>query len=272
MATDRVSAKVTVAYYADLYLTYLRNLLKAWTQYRADFAIAMTAALIHDGARVVFLSVIFDNIHQLEGWTFHEIMLIFGLMVITGSLANGFLDVPHRISSYIQRGDMDLLLVRPPALLFQIAGEDGVNLTALGRILVGAAAILVALSELELPWWGVLYLPLAILSGILIKYSVQLLMACLSFWFTNVDSLLSTMAWMNQFGLYPVSIYALPLRILFTWVLPYAMMGFYPAAFLLRGGEYRLYGLLAPPMGFVLFSLSLLVWRASVRRYQSTGS
>jgi ABC-2 type transport system permease protein len=272
MATDRGSARLTVAYYAGLYVTYLRCLLGAWTQYRADFVISMASAALHDGSSLLFLGVIFDNIHQLEGWSFHEILLIFGLMATTRSLANSFLDVPHRIGGYVQHGDLDRLLVRPPAPLFQIAGEGGVTLPTLGRILVGAAAIFVALLELELPWWGILYLPLAILSGTLIMFSVQLLMACLSFWFTNVNSLLSTMAWMNQFGLYPVNIYALPLRFLFTWVLPYAMMGFYPAAFLLRGGEYRLYGLLAPLVGFLSFGLSLLFWRVALRRYQSTGS
>jgi ABC-2 type transport system permease protein len=55
-------------------------------------------------------------------------------------------------------------------------------------------------------------------------------------------------------------------------VLPYAMLGFYPTAFLLRGGEYRPYGLLAPLMGFIFFGASQLVWRVAIRRYQSTGS
>jgi ABC-type uncharacterized transport system permease subunit len=41
---------------------------------------------------------------------------------------------------------------------------------------------------------------------------------------------------------------------------------------LLRGDEYRLYGLLAPLLGFFFFGLSLLMWRVSLRRYQSTGS
>jgi ABC-2 type transport system permease protein len=106
----------------------------------------------------------------------------------------------------------------------------------------------------------------------LIMFSVQLILACLTFWFVNTFSLMQTIGWINQFGQYPVTILTLPLRFLLTWVLPYAMMGFYPAAFLLHGGEYRLYGLLAPLMGFFLFGLSLLVWRVSVRRYQSTGS
>lgn len=261
-----------MVYYTDLYLTYFRLLLKAWSQYRADLAISLVTSMLHDGSTLLFLTLVFANIHQLEGWSFSEMLLIWGLAVITRNLANGLLDVPHRIHFYIWRGALDRLLVRPPAPLFQIAGESGITLPALGRVLVGVAAILTVLPELQLPWWGVLYLPLVIVSGTLIMFSLQLLFACLNFWFTNVLSLLATVTWMNQFGQYPVTIFCLPLQLLFTWVLPYAMMGFYPAAFLLRGNEYRLYGLLAPLIGFIFFGLSLSFWRWAIRHYQSTGS
>jgi ABC-2 type transport system permease protein len=263
-----------MAYYVDLYLTYVRCLLKAWSQYRADFAITFVASILHDGSTLVFLAVIFANIPQLAGWSFHEMLLIWGLAVTARNLANSFFDVPHRVYGYIRRGDMDRLLVRPVSPLFQIAGESGITLTALGRVLVGVAAILIALAALQdqVPWWAALYLPLTILSGTLIMFSMQLLLSCLSFWFINTVSVLQTTTWMYQFGQYPVSIFALPLQFLFTWVLPYAMMGFYPAAFLLRGAEYRMYGLLAPLMGFGFFGVSQLVWRVAIRRYQSTGS
>jgi ABC-2 type transport system permease protein len=132
--------------------------------------------------------------------------------------------------------------------------------------------ILAILPELQLPWWGALYLPLAVISGALIMFSMQLLISCLNFWFTNAIPVLSTATWMYQFGQYPVTIFALPLRLILTWVLPYAMMGFYPAAFLLRGGEYRLYGLLVPLMALLFLGLALSAWRVGLRHYQSTGS
>ena len=263
-----------MAYYCDLYLTYVRFAFKSLAQYRADFAIAFVASILHTGSSLVFLAVVFANIPKLAGWSFHEMLLIWGLAVTAVNLANTFFDVPHRIYGYVQRGDMDKLLVRPLPPLLQIAGESGITLMALGRALVGVAAILTALAALrtEVPWWAVLYLPLTVLSGTLIMFSMQLLLSCLSFWFISTVSVLQTVTWMYQFGQYPVSILALPLQFLFTWVLPYAMMGFYPTAFMLRGGEYRLYGLLAPLMGFIFFGASLLVWRVAIRRYQSTGS
>ena len=261
-------------YYADLYLTYFRFTWKSRAQYRVGFAVTLVCSIIGTGAQLAFLTLIFANVRQLEGWSFDETLLIWGLMVTATNLANSLLDVPHRIDFYIRSGAMDQLLVRPPALLFQIAGENGITLQALSRVLIGVAAILTALVTLHdrLPWWTALYLPLTLVSGMFIMFSVQLLLACLTFWFVNTFSLMQTVTWMNQFGQYPVTILALPLRFLFTWVIPYAMMGFYPAAFLLRGDEYRLYGLLAPLMGFVLLGLALLVWRWAIRHYQSTGS
>ena len=261
-------------FYADLYLTYFRFTWKSRAQYRVGFAVTLVCSIIGTGAQLAFLTLIFANVRQLEGWSFDETLLIWGLMVTATNLANSLLDVPHRIHFYVRSGGMDRLLVRPLALLFQIAGENGITLQALSRVLIGVAAILTALVTLHdrLPWWTALYLPLTLVSGMFIMFSVQLLLACLTFWFVNTFSLMQTVTWMNQFGQYPVTILALPLRFLFTWVIPYAMMGFYPAAFLLRGDEYRLYGLLAPLMGFVLLGLALLVWRWAIRHYQSTGS
>ncbi len=261
-----------MAYYADLYFTYLKFEVKAWSQYRADFIISTISSIILDGSTLLFLSVVFANIRQLEGWTFPEMVLIWGLSLITRFLANGILDAPHRIYWYIRIGLMDRLLVRPLGVLFQIAGESGINLPFLGRVLVGVIAILSVLPMLRLPWWSVFYLPLTILNGVLIMFSVQLIAACLCFWFTNSVSLLTTMAWMSQFGQYPATIFSLPLRFFFTWVLPYAMVSFYPAAFMLRSEEYLLYGLLAPLVGFFFLGLSLAIWSVAVKHYQSTGS
>ena len=263
-----------MAYYADLYATYFRIVLKTLSQYRADFVITFASSIIFVGSQLVFLTVIFSNIRQLEGWSFPEMLLIWGLMGAAGSLANTFLDVPHRILGYIQSGELDRLLIRPPAPLFQIAGEGGIRLQGLSGVVIGGAAVFTALTALrdQLPWWAMLYLPATVISAALIYFSVQLLMACLTFWFINTFSLMQTMAWMNQFGQYPVTILAQPLQFMFTWVLPYAMMSFYPVAFLLRGDEYRLYGLLAPLMGWVFLGLSLSVWRLAIGHYQSTGS
>jgi len=261
-----------MAYYAGLYLYYFRLRLKQWSQYRADFIISTVSSLLLDGSTLLFLSVIFSKIRQLEGWTFPEMVLIWALSMITRFLANGVLDAPHRFYWYIRFGDMDRVLVRPAGMLFQIAGEDGINLPFIGRALVGVIALFTVLPSLRLPWWSAVYLPLTVVSGVLIMFSVQVTIASLSFWFVNANSVLTTMSWLAQFGQYPVTIFDWPLRILFTWILPYAMVSFYPAAFMLHSAEYLPYGLLAPLVGAASFLISMAVWSEAVKHYQSTGS
>jgi ABC-2 type transport system permease protein len=77
-----------MAYYMDLYLTYFRLLLRAWSQYRADFAISLVTSMLHDGSTLLFLSVVFANIHELEGWSFSEMLLIWGLAVIDAAVSD----------------------------------------------------------------------------------------------------------------------------------------------------------------------------------------
>ena len=232
------------------------------------------AAAVHEGSLLLFIGIIFSNIQQLQGWSFGEVLMIYGLMTTTNSLWNVLLDVPHRINGYIQRGRLDYLIVRPAGVLFQIAGEGGLNPSASGRALLGIATIIIALREQSVTpaWWWALYLPAVVISGVLFLFSLYLLMACPSFWFTNVNSLLTTLSWTAQMGRFPVTIFGPVLQFVLTWVFPFAMIGFYPVAFLLRGEAYRLYGLLALVVGWVFLGLALAFWRVAVRHYQSTGS
>jgi ABC-2 type transport system permease protein len=121
-------------------------------------------------------------------------------------------------------------------------------------------------------WWWALYMPAAVASGVLLTFSLYLLLACLSFWFVNVNSLLVSLHLISQFGQFPAPIFGPALDFLLTWLLPFALTGFYPMAFLLRGDEYRGYGLLAIVVGWVFLALALSAWRIALRHYQSTGS
>jgi ABC-2 type transport system permease protein len=259
-------------YYLDLYRTYMGFVFKTASRYKADTMIFIVSSFLHDGSTLLFLAVIFSHIAGLEGWSFHEMLMIWGLGTVARNIENSFFNIPARIYEYVQSGDFDRLFVRPPGMLFQIAGSSGVYLASLGRIAAGITAMAIALPSLSLPWWCALYIPLVIVSGTLLQFAIEMFPSCLGFWFTNTRSIFGAIVWSFQFGQYPAGIFALPLRIFITWIIPYAMIGFYPVAFMLRSGEYLLYGIAAPLMGFSLFAVSLLFWKIGLRHYQSTGS
>jgi ABC-2 type transport system permease protein len=261
-------------FYWGLYINYWRLFAKTMTQYRADVAIMIGGMALQEGATLLFIGVIFSNIQQLRGWSFAEVLMIYGLLNLARGLWNVFLDVPHRVQGYIHSGQLDYLLVRPAGVLFQITGASGLNPTSSGRVLISIIAIVIAARQYAaaVAWWWALYLPAVAISGVMMFLGLYLLLACPSFWFTNVQSLLANLHLVSQLGQFPVTIFGSILQFLLTWIFPFALIGFYPVAFLLRGDAYRFYGLLAPVIGWVFLGLALAFWRIAIRHYQSTGS
>lgn len=261
-------------YYLDLYGTYLRLSLKSVAQYRADFAVLIVSALFRDGGTLLFLSVVFGKITQLQGWSYNEVVLVYGLATVAGNLNSVFLGMSQAVGGYVLRGRLDVLLVRPVHPLFLLFGEQCLTITGIGSLIVGVVIIAVALGRLGMaipPWW-LLYLPLVAVSGALVLCSIALIVACLAFRLTNVTALLMLLGYLPEFARYPLTIYARPLQFALTWVLPYALTGLLPVGFLLGKAGYGIYGPLAPLAGWLLFGLALLVWSRAVRHYQSTGT
>jgi ABC-2 type transport system permease protein len=111
-----------------------------------------------------------------------------------------------------------------------------------------------------------------VVGGAVLGFSITLIVACSAFRFTSVGSLLMPLGYFAEFTRFPLGIYGRPIQFALTWLLPFAMAGLFPAGFLLGKDGYRLYGMLAPLMGWLFLGLALLVWRVSVRGYKSTGT
>jgi ABC-2 type transport system permease protein len=263
-----------VGYYLGLYGMYLRLALKSVAQYRADFAVLIVSALFREGGTLLFLSVVFARITQLRGWSYYEVVLVFGLATVISNLNSVFLGGSQAVGNYVLRGRLDVLLVRPVHPLFLLFGEQCLTITGIGSLVVGVAIMVVALGRLGLtiqPWWF-LYLPLVAVSGALVLCSISLIVACLAFRLTSVTALLMLLGYLPEFARYPLTIYARPLQFTLTWILPYALTGLLPIGFLLGKTGYAIYGPLAPLAGWLFLGLALAVWRFAIREYKSTGT
>lgn len=260
--------------YLSLYILYLRIAIKVPLQYRADLWIGFVSTAIAQGMTILFISVIFTKIRVIEGWGFYEVVLIYGLTTASRYGSDVFLNMPMGLHWFIVNGDLDIVLVRPANALFQMIGSAGNFFPAIGHMAVGIAAIIFGLRGLDVQFhaWWTLYIPVVIVSGTVLFYAIRLMAASIGFWATNARSLIYPLSWFSDFAQFPAVVYPAPILIILAWVLPYAMMGFYPAAFMVRGGEYRVMGLIAPFMGWAFLGVSLLVWRAGIRRYESPGS
>jgi ABC-2 type transport system permease protein len=81
----------------------------------------------------------------------------------------------------------------------------------------------------------------------------------------------------QDFTRYPISIYTRGVRLVLTFIFPFAFMNYFPATFFLQKAETGLHlspqiGLLTPAIGLAWLAVSYLFWDVGLRHYQGTGS
>jgi ABC-2 type transport system permease protein len=201
-------------------------------------------------------------------------MLIYGLAALPHGLTALFFNGPWNLNAYVQMGEFDRFLIRPANPLFLLL-SDGTGLHSLGNLLTGAVIIILASRQLQFAWTPLrlVFLLLIILCGTLICIAVNLITATTSFWFTGSGTTVTFLVQrLREFSRYPLDIYALPIQVLLTWIVPFAFTSFFPAAFLLGKEEYTLFVYLIPFVSIAFFGLAYGFWRLGLNQYQSTGS
>jgi ABC-2 type transport system permease protein len=124
----------------------------------------------------------------------------------------------------------------------------------------------------------VAFVPLVVIGGALIDLGISLTVATISFWFVRVDTLRWVVMSLEQdFTRYPISIYTRGVRLMLTFVLPFAFMNYFPATYLLHKTTTGLalapqVGLLTPLVGLAWLAASYAFWRVGLQHYQGTGS
>lgn len=258
-----------------VFLSYLGQLLKARMEYRFDFFVDVTTTLLRQGVDLAFLAVLFTKIPRLAGWSFHEVVFIYGFFTLVFSLYNAtFLSLIGVLAPrFILQAELDRVLTRPLGALYQVFLETlrplDLNGAVLGAVLMGYASL-----QLRLGWgiteWALL---LPLVAGAWLVYSgFFLALASVSFWSLDRSGITPPFMTLSRFGQYPTSIYGPTLRALLSTVVPFAFIAFYPSALLLGRAEFRLLGLLTPLVGSAIFGVAVWVWRRGLARYESAGS
>ena len=108
-------------------------------------------------------------------------------------------------------------------------------------------------------------------SGMLIIYSLWIVMIALTFWFIKFDNNVTILQALLDAGRYPATVYPLWLRLIVTFVVPIAVATTVPLQ-ALRGELSSGQVLLFLGIGLAAFLVASQVWKAGVRRYSGASS
>jgi ABC-2 type transport system permease protein len=259
--------------YLSLYGYFLNQRFKILMEYRLNFFIGATSTAILQIASLATLWVVMSQIPSLNGWSFHEVLLIYGLLTLGESITHMFADNLWTVGwSYIRTGDFDRFLVRPIDPLFHLLADrfchDGIGNFLIGSILVG-----LAMQNLDIPLTlqTSLYLLVTVVSGGAIFIALNLITATSAFWIMESIPVTQMVFGMNEFAKYPLTIYSRGIGLVLTWVIPYGFVSFYPASHLL-GREAGAMVWLAPLVALIFLTMAYRVWKVGLRHYSGTGS
>lgn len=260
--------------YVLIFFHYAAQYMKTKMAYRSDFFVYVFSEFLQQSVNLIFILVVFTKVPDIKGWNREEIMFIYGFFLVPfafySGLFNHLFDVAEK---YVLQGEMDRVLTRPLNTLFQVVVET-MNLELMLGIIPGLAIIYYSAGKLGLVFhWRDLPLALTLVAGAVLIYGgVYTVLASLGFWFEGNMGLMPMVYNLSNYGRYPTNIYRGVIRVILTWILPFAFVGFYPATVLLRRWEYWPYAALTPVIGVVFFTVAYIVWNRGIRVYRGTGS
>ncbi len=258
----------------ELLIHYLGQYAKARMSYKADFFVSILTSLLATVAGYGFVLVLFTKIPNLQGWSFEEVLFIYGFSLIPMGFFNVVsLNLYEFGDSYIIEGKFDRVLLRPVYSLFQILFES-FRLESVQEIVTGLIVVGYCASRLKIPLNAInlLIFPILILCGTVIYICIFVMIASVNFWFEDRVGVAPPVYHMIAFGRYPITIYNPFIQFILSWIIPFAFASFYPTVKFLGRSEFSGKFYLIPVMTGGLVLLSVMVWNAGVRQYKSTGS
>jgi ABC-2 type transport system permease protein len=241
-------------------------------QYRADFLLDGFVEIFWMVPAIVPLAVVFRVRPHLGEWSFGEALMVVGWFTFLQGVLEGVIN-PSLVTvvDHIRKGTLDFVLLKPADAQFLVSTArfqpwQCVNVfTAVGIFVWGFVVLGRGPTPADI---GVA--TVAMLAAVVALYSLWILTVSAAFYVVRIDNLSQLFNAIFDAARWPVSVFPRVVRLLFTFVIPLALMTTYPARALLGTLPWAtLAGALGG--GTIAFTVARIVWKASIARYTSAG-
>ena len=119
----------------------------------------------------------------------------------------------------------------------------------------------------------IMFFIISVFAGAIIYTAVKLLFASFAFWMKISGPVLYTAYQLADFAKYPTGIYAKGVRVIITWIIPFAFVAYLPASYFLKPEVSALSTIgVECLIAVVSFALAYLVFTLGTRAYESAGN
>lgn len=269
--------------FISIYFAFIKQELKSLMEYKADFALGIIALIVETLASFIVIVAVFTQINAIAGFNFYEILLFYGYSILIRGIDHLYNDNIWTIAwNQIRDGSFYRYLIRPVNPLLHIVMEK-FKIDGIGEVLVGVFLFFFAKNKLDLEFslldWITFFV--FMVSGLVIYFSIKLIYASVAFWTVSSGEITTLVYELNTFTRYPLDIYrSRVIKFILLFIIPFVVVDFLPMLFFIRDDWSRSIRINDPVIyiGFVvgisafLFSVSLLIWRKGIKRYEGAGT
>ena len=202
-----------------------------------------------------------------------ELIALLGVFRLVNTLMAAVIwPTTERFNTSVRDGSLDYPLLQPANSLFLVSFSR-IVVWRVWDLALGLVLLVVGLNRsgyepglIELVGFAAL-----LASGLLVIYSLWVVLVAATFWFTKFDNNVTILQALLDTGRYPATIYPPWLRMIVTFLMPIALATTVPLQ-ALRGDLAVWQVLLFLAVGAGAFLLAYRVWRAGVRRYSGASS
>lgn len=264
--------------WATPYRALVSSRLRSQFAYRRSFALDILGSFGVGVIEFAEIYVIFSSISVLGGLDFAGLALLFGLANLSFSLADLLVGHIDRIPTYLRTGTLDAFLLRPLPVLAQLVTSD-IQLRRLGRSALALGVLVVALvvNPIDFTPATIALLVMTPVAGTAIFCGLFVVAAGIQFWLIEGSEMANAFTYGSSYSSsFPTSIFTLPMRVLFTFVVPAAFTAYLPTLLILGlpGPAWTpaWLGWLSPVAALAIWALGMVTWRAGLRHYTGAGS
>lgn len=255
-----------------LYLRFFKMHLNSQLQYRASFILSFISQFIVFFGYYFTILCLFDNFSNIKGFTLYEVLLTFSIIQFGFAFCETFFRGMDIFDELIISGNFDKLLLRPRNIMLQVFTEE-MSLVRFARLLQALIILIISLIKINVDWdiYKIITIIFMIISSVVIFLGIFILSA--SYCFITVKGLEIRNVFTDggkHMAQYPIGIFKKGFRFIFTFIIPYGFVNYYPLLYILGKKNNRLL-MFSPLITLIYLIPCIILFYKGIKKYSSTG-
>lgn len=257
----------------SLYFKYMKLHFKKMLQYKMSFIFSFISQLFIFFTYYFTIIALFNKFSNVNGFSVYEVLLTFSIIQFGYSINEVFARGIDNFDKLINKGEFDRILLRPKNVLLQVLGYE-IGFAKTCKVLQAITILIISILKIDIIWSfdKILTLTLMLISSCLLFFGIFLLSA--SYCFVTIEGLECRNIITDggkHMSQYPIGIFNRGFRFIFTFIIPYGFVNYYPLLYLLGRVDNVIF-VFSPLIVIVFLIPCFLTFNILSKKYKSAGS